>query len=136
MKKIIVLLVTVLFAFTLTSCGEKMEYTDIDNEGLQELLENKSEYQFIDVRTYQEYQEKRITGFNYLMDVYVLDGDISALDQLDKSKPIVLMCNSGNRSVDAAQIFWDAGFTEIYNLEDGIQGWMSDDLPIIGTDIN
>lgn len=128
MKKIMIIITVFLFVFTLSSCdSNKAEYTNISNQELITMLENRADYQFVDVRTYQEYTSMKIDGFNYLMDVYILqEGDLSALDLLDKDKPVVIMCNSGNRSVDAMQIFWDAGFTELYNLEDGIQGWISE----------
>lgn len=127
MKKLMMIITVLLLAFTLSGCKEKAEYTNINNQELIEMLENRSEYQFVDVRTYTEYSNEKINGFNYLMDVYILqEGDLSALDQLDPNKPVVIMCNSGNRSVDAMQIFWDAGFTDLYNLTDGIQGWIAE----------
>ena len=36
--------------------------------------------------------------------------------------PIILICRSGKRSIDAGQALIDAGFTEIYNVLDGFEG--------------
>ena len=82
----------------------------------------KNEYQFVDVRTSSEFYSEKIPGFNILIDYYILEGDYSLLDDLDKEIPVVIMCNSGNRSVDASNILVDEGFT-VYNLENGIEGW-------------
>jgi rhodanese-related sulfurtransferase len=63
------------------------------------------------------------------IDFYNFENDLSYLQdyielyELDKTKPVVIMCNSGNRSVDASNIFFEEGFTEVYNLTNGIQGW-------------
>ncbi len=131
MKKISVLLLTLFAIFTLTACGEEETfYTNIDNEELKEMLSSDEEYYFIDVRTLTEYNEKKINGFNLLMDVENLKLSTKLLEDLDKDIPVVLMCNSGNRSVEAAAIFEAEGFTTVYNLEDGIVGWINEDNPV------
>lgn len=123
MKKVIVLIMALFLVFTLSACEKN--YTDIDNQQLRTFLENPDDYQFIDVRTSSEYYDSHVPGFNILIDYYILEDDYSILENfdLDKTKPVVIMCNSGNRSVSAANIFYNEGFTEVYNLKDGIQGW-------------
>jgi len=39
-----------------------------------------------------------------------------------KSTPIVLMCRSGARSMDAAKLFEEAGYQSLYNMEEGFEG--------------
>jgi rhodanese-related sulfurtransferase len=121
MKKILLLIIGIMLVFTLSACGET-EYTNISNEELLELLEDSDNYQFIDVRTSPEYYEGHIGGF-IIIDYYMIDEDHSLLDRLDKDIPVVIMCNSGNRSVSASEIFVEEGFVEVYNLTDGIEGW-------------
>jgi rhodanese-related sulfurtransferase len=108
---------------TLSACDKN--YTDINNEELKTMLLSKEDYQFIDVRTKDEFFESHIPGFTTYIDFYILEDDYSILDiyDLDKSKSVVIMCNSGNRSVSASEIFYEEGFTTVYNLKDGIQGW-------------
>jgi len=127
MKKIILTLLLFSTVLFLTGCQDKAEYTNISNEDLATMLETPDDYQFIDVRTLSEYNDIHVPGFDILIDVHILEYDLSLLDRLDKDKPVVIMCNSGNRSVDAAQILWDNGFTDLYNLTDGIQGWIRDE---------
>lgn len=128
MKKVLLLLMVLFSALTLSACQEK-NFTNINNDELATMLENKDDYQFIDVRTKDEYYEEHIPGFSMYVDFYKFETDISYLRdyielvELDKTKPLVIMCNSGNRSVEASNIFYEEGFTEIYNLENGIQGW-------------
>jgi rhodanese-related sulfurtransferase len=41
-------------------------------------------------------------------------------------RPIVLICRSGNRSVDAGQALEDAGFTDVYNVQHGFEGELNE----------
>ena len=122
MKKIVVLLVALVLVFTLSACST--EYTNISNSELSDMLENHyDEYQFVDVRTSTEFYNEKIPGFNRNIDYYILEDDYSLLDVLDKDIPVVIMCNSGNRSVDASKILVKEGFVEVFNLKNGIEGW-------------
>lgn len=40
----------------------------------------------------------------------------------DKSTPITLLCRSGARSMEAAKILEEAGYTSLYNIEEGFEG--------------
>ena len=121
MKKIIILLVALVLVFSMSACST--EYTNISNDELRDMLDDYDDYQFIDVRTSEEFYDEKISGFNINIDYYILEDDYSLLDNLDKDIPVVIMCNSGNRSVDASNIFSDEGFVEVYNLKNGIEGW-------------
>ena len=126
-KKILVVLVALVLVFTLSACSKG--YTNISNDELVDMIDNHyDEYQFVDVRTSSEFYNEKIPGFNTLIDYYLLENDHSLLDGLDKNIPVVIMCNSGNRSVDASNIFVDEGFA-VYNLTNGIEGWDGPTLP-------
>ena len=62
--------------------------------------------------------------------------------QLDKNAPVLLLCRSGQRSLEAAMALQAAGFTRLVNITDGfegpldqqqhrgqIAGWRHDGLP-------
>lgn len=40
----------------------------------------------------------------------------------EKSAAIILMCRSGARSMDAAKLLEAAGYTNLYNMEEGFEG--------------
>jgi rhodanese-related sulfurtransferase len=120
MKKIFTIVVALLLVVTMAACSKG--FTEVSNDELTTMLESPKDYQFIDVRTSAEFYELKIPGFNNNIDYYILENDYSLLDGLDKSIPVVIMCNSGNRSVDASNIFVDEGFI-VYNLTFGIEGW-------------
>ena len=121
MRKTILILLLLVTIFTLSACSKG--YTDISNEELTAFLDSDEEMQFVDVRTSEEFYQERIPGFTYNIDYYILENDYTLLEGLDKNIPVVIMCNSGNRSVSAAKIFVSEGFGEVYNLTDGIEGW-------------
>ena len=40
----------------------------------------------------------------------------------DQTQPVVLICRSGNRSMDAGAALEEAGFTKVYNVLHGFEG--------------
>lgn len=121
MKKVLLILAVFILILTLSACGKS--YTNISNEELVEMMASDVDYYFIDVRTSKEYYDEKIPGFTLNVDYYMLDKNHEMIKDLDRSRPVIIMCNSGNRSVDASKIFASEGFDEVYNLELGIQGW-------------
>lgn len=121
MNKIVLGFLLVISLFVLASCDKG--YTNISNEELVAFLESDEDMQFVDVRTSEEFYTERIPGFTYNIDYYQLEDDYSLLEGLDKNVPVVIMCNSGNRSVGASEIFVKEGFAQVYNLTGGIEGW-------------
>lgn len=85
--------------------------------------------QLVDVRTPEEFQEGYIENAQNI-DYYspTFDNDIQ---KLDKSKPVILYCKSGNRSAKCAQKLLEAGFEKIYDLEGGITEWQYKGLDVI-----
>ncbi|MGH9414924.1 MAG: molybdopterin-synthase adenylyltransferase MoeB [Terriglobales bacterium] len=73
----------------------------------------------LDVREPHEFQIGRIAG-----SVLIPLGELpKRLSELDKSRAIVTQCKSGARSLKAAHILLDAGFSDVRNLKGGILAW-------------
>ena len=75
----------------------------------------------IDVRTLMEHNINRIPN-SMLIDIYN-PTFLSEIDKLDRKKNYYLYCRSGNRSYIAGQQMKKMGFSEVYNLQQGIIGW-------------
>ena len=61
-------------------------------------------------------------------------GDVSSrLKELDayKNKPVVVMCRSGRRSAKAAALLQEAGFTQVSNVQGGMQAWEQAGLEVV-----
>jgi rhodanese-related sulfurtransferase len=56
------------------------------------------------------------------------EGFVEAVAEIapDRTKPVVLICRSGRRSMSAAQALQEAGWTEVYNILDGFDGSLDD----------
>lgn len=50
-----------------------------------------------------------------------------------KNKPIILVCQSGNRAARAASILRSNEFNQLYILEGGIAAWKKENLPLVKT---
>ncbi len=49
-------------------------------------------------------------------------GEVKKLAGREGERPVVLICRSGNRSVDAGNTLEAAGFTRVYNVLHGFEG--------------
>lgn len=89
----------------------------------QLLADNSGSADFVilDIRTPQEFGSGRIAG-SINIDFYE-SNFASELDKLDKDKTYFVYCNSGNRSGTAMGTMRDLGFTDVYDLDGGIQAW-------------
>ena len=60
-----------------------------------------------------------------------------AIKRLKDSGPLLLICNSGNRSSMAAEWLLEEGLTQVSNVEGGVIAWQRQHLPWeIGHDLN
>jgi rhodanese-related sulfurtransferase len=55
----------------------------------------------------------------------------SRLDELDRDRPIVVMCHAGVRSRHVAAFLLANGFEHVFNLDGGIDAWSTDVDPSI-----
>jgi rhodanese-related sulfurtransferase len=56
----------------------------------------------------------------------VMLGGLSHISE-QKSAPVLLICRSGKRSLEAGEKLVEAGFTEVYNVLEGFEGELDDD---------
>lgn len=82
----------------------------------------------LDVRTQEEFAKGHInTATN--IPLGLVDARISDI-QNKKSQPVILVCQSGNRSMQAARALKKHGFEIIYNLTGGMGSWQQANLPV------
>lgn len=93
----------------------------------RDLKANDPQSVFIDVRTTQEFNHKKIPG--------VINVPLNELSQripeLQKYQKIYLHCEVGSRSEYACMILDQMGFSKTYNLIGGIFGWERSGFPVI-----
>lgn len=96
---------------------------DISYEELKKIIKNKEIY-LIDVRSGQEYEEGHLDGALNIP-LYNIEKDIEKNIE-NKENIIILYCSSGSRSKKAKEILERLGYSEVYNLKEGIDKiWIS-----------
>ena len=48
-----------------------------------------------------------------------------------KERPIVVVCRSGNRSILAADVMQQLGFSDVVSLKTGVRGWNDFEQPLV-----
>ena len=82
----------------------------------------------LDVRLENEFKNGHIKGAR-LIPVGVLESRLKELEKF-KNKDMIISCQSGNRSLRAAQILKKHGFESVHNLSGGMSAWLNANMPV------
>jgi len=99
---------------------------EISVQELKEKLDNKEDFQLVDVREDFEYEMSNLGGV-----LIPLGGILIETEKIEKDKPVVVMCRSGKRSAVAIMQLENQGFTNLYNLLGGITAWAQEIDPTL-----
>jgi len=92
---------------------------DISPEIVNEMTAAGEDLVLVDVREDWEWEKSHIEGA-----IHIPLGELPRrLDELEPEQTTILYCHTGERSVDACLILWDAGFRKVRNLMGGIDLW-------------
>ncbi|MEE9196148.1 MAG: rhodanese-like domain-containing protein [Alphaproteobacteria bacterium] len=95
----------------------------------------------VDVRSPQEWRQTGVPAGARLVTIHQPDGLIGFIDAMgdtlgeDRDRPIALICARGNRSSLASSALAEAGYTQVYNIREGMlgspdgPGWLARGLP-------
>ena len=124
MKKIVILLVMILFL--ITGCGTVKEERKMisfeEVNGIIENYENLEHVYIIDVREEDEYEEGQLIN-SYNIPLSRLE-DINN-ENISKDAKIIIYCRSGNRSKTAQDRLNNMGYINVYDMG-GITNWPYD----------
>ena len=120
---------TLLVMLTLFNCKksqtEKIQL--ISSAELKEISKIEG-VQLVDVLTPGEYKDGHIPN---ALNIDFLDKNFQKnIQQLDKTKPVIVYCQRGGRSAKCASQLIADGFDKIYDLDHGFFEWKSSDLEI------
>jgi rhodanese-related sulfurtransferase len=91
-----------------------------------ELLTGGEPVEIIDVRQPDEYRQGHVEP-SRLIPLAELS---TRMNELDRSKTLLMLCRSGNRSGVAAQQLASHGFT-VRNIDGGMLAWAAHNLPVV-----
>ena len=125
-------LVVFLVVLVLTGCGNQAPAPAADvalSDALSlpvdldvatvEQVRNRDDVVLIDVREDSEYAEGHIPGA-----VLIPLGQIpDRLDEIPQDKTVIAVCRSGNRSGQATNFLQQQGFTNVHNMQGGMNAW-------------
>lgn len=98
---------------------------EIDQMTVHELKENADEVQIVDVRSPDEWKKGRIPGAKHLF----LPELEKKGNELEKSTPVAVYCDSGYRASLGTSILQAQGF-EVHNIPGSWQAWVNANYPV------
>lgn len=99
----------------------------VDTTGATHLI-NREDALVIDVRDAEEYAKGHILGARNIP-LAQLEARIAELEK-HKAKPLILSCDTGNRSQGALATLRARGFERAVNLAGGLAAWRQAGLPV------
>ena len=92
---------------------------------LHDTLSSKEDFTLVDVRAPGEYESEHISS---AINIPVADLRVRH-PELDRTRPVVLICSTGHRSSMGASILLQNGFENLYNAAGGMTGYLAAGLP-------
>jgi molybdopterin/thiamine biosynthesis adenylyltransferase/rhodanese-related sulfurtransferase len=100
----------------------KKEGSEISVEETHQLLEKKEPVVLLDIREKEEIALEYIDGATFLPQGFLNEKVENLLP--DKNIPVVVYCAGGIRSLAAAKLMKEKGYTNVFSMAKGINGWM------------
>jgi len=89
---------------------------------LKQLINDKKDFQLIDVREEYEFDEANING-----ELIPMGEIMDNIEKISKDKQVVIHCRSGKRSAGVINALESHhGFTNLYNLTGGILAYLEE----------
>lgn len=108
--------------------NQELPYTPIETDDARRMVE--AGVRIIDVRQPEEWNQGHIPEAQLvpINDAYSFGEVLKGL-HLPKNEAVIFICRSGKRSATASEIAYQLGFNQIYNLENGMLGWVEHKYP-------
>ena len=120
MKKLFPILMVMLLLVGCSAPVESGSYLQINTRDAIAMMEEETDYIILDVRTAEEFKERRIPGAINIPNETIGTDEIPELP--DKEQLILVYCRSGNRSKQASEKLAALGYTNIVEFG-GINDW-------------
>ena len=124
----------ILLIITLSACAEP-PYSNLDNKQLKAMLEQN--VPIFDVRRLDEWKQTGVVEGSKLLTFVDSSGRMNPdfisrfSATVNKDDPVILICRTGNRTSTLARLLVEQmGFTQVYNVRNGITQWIREERPI------
>jgi rhodanese-related sulfurtransferase len=105
------------------SCKEEQASKDIEvvtSEEMQQITQFE-DAQLIDVSTPEEFNNSHLSNFQNI-DYLSPNFDVE-IEKLDKSKPVMVYCKTGNLSKKCVEKMKEKGFVKVYDFDSDVAKW-------------
>jgi len=123
-----------LLVISLSACAE-LPYNNLDNKQLKTMLEQN--VPIYDVRRLDEWKQTGVIEGSQLLTFVDAGGQVKSdflarfTAAVGKNDPVILICRTGNRTSQLARhLVEKMGFTQVYNVRNGITQWIREEQPI------
>jgi molybdopterin/thiamine biosynthesis adenylyltransferase/rhodanese-related sulfurtransferase len=103
--------------------------SEISVEVTHQLLQKKERIMLLDIREKEEIATGYIEGATFLSQGLLAERIENVLP--DKGVPVVVYCAGGIRSLAAARLMKERGYTQVFSMAKGIDGWKSAGHPVV-----
>lgn len=133
-RRLLHVCVVVLMLTGLSACS-KPPYTNVNNAQLQSMLEQN--IPIYDIRRPDEWRQTGVIEGSELLTF--VDGNGRMMPDFlgrltaatDRHDPVILICRTGSRTSTLARyLIEEMGYTQVFNVRNGITRWISDDKPV------
>lgn len=135
MNKMFALLVVLAASLGFSACS-KPPYENLDNAQLKTLIEKG--VPLYDVRRPEEWKQTGVVEGSRLLTWVDGSGRVqpgffeNLAAEAPKDKPVAIICRTGNRTSQLARELMEKhGYTKVYNVKDGITGWLASGQPVL-----
>jgi rhodanese-related sulfurtransferase len=112
---------------SIQSASQQFAYKTISVSDANAMIQSSPNLLVVDVRTSQEYAQGHLKG---AMNIPLSDLPVQ-IGGLDRNRPILVYCQTGVRSAQAATMLVNAGFTQVYDMEGGLTAWINAGYPTV-----
>ncbi|PCI32790.1 MAG: hypothetical protein COB60_08785 [Flavobacteriaceae bacterium] len=138
MKRHLLMYCLAFFSIATSSCGQGKPASVIDSSGVEikvNLIGAKAfnagmqNQLLIDVRTPQEFKYGHIE--NAININFYSKNWLDNFEGFDKSEPVYVYCKSGNRSSYVSRKLIQTGFTQVFELKNGVTKWKKNGFQLV-----
>jgi phage shock protein E len=124
-KVFIQIIILLLTSFTVIHAQNK---TELNSKEASAMLQKDKKVIVLDVRTPVEFNEGHIKGAINI-DIRQPDAFVK-IDKLDHNAKYLVHCRTNHRSKAAVDHMVQSGFITVYQMTDGMNGWINNNLPV------
>ena len=133
-RRLLRICAVILLLTGLSACSEP-PYANVDNSQLQRMLDQN--IPIYDVRRPEEWLQTGVIEGSELLTFVdnrgrMMPGFLDRLTaEIGKDDPVILICRTGSRTGTLARyLVEEMGYTQVFNVRNGITRWISDDKPV------